>query len=228
MTDKFSQITAALEMQLFSKDISCFLVFGSGVFHTSGTSPQDTDVCVVVKNRNADLQSITEFIFKHFNGPDYRIYFEDEVFSSLPFMDKGVGTFSLEYFSDGICLHGNNIFVEKLNSIDEYSLKQSYLNKIFEYIIRIREVRYSLVHDGKYKLWHIQKYLSRLIIDMLLYKNIIKYKDIKKYTRPDILTLAQTNNFFDKSIKIDYDSSNNLYLIYEQINEYLIRDFLKK
>lgn len=223
MNESFEKIGDLLPKQFFATDIECFLVFGSSVVNnTMGNSPQDVDVCVVVRNRTADLQSITEFIFKYFPGPDYRIYFLDELNSSLPFMDKGVGVFAMEYFADGVSLYGENIFINLLKNVDKNRLKESYLNKIFEYVIRIREVKHSLAYDGKYKLWHIHKYSMRLIIDILLYNEIIQYQDLKKNTKFELFELAKKFNIIPSDTVINFDSSISLYQLFDNVNLYLV------
>ena len=103
-----------------------------------GKVSDDVDICIVVNNRKADLHQISEFIFTNFKKPDFRIYFQDEIDSNLQFMDIGVGVFAMEYFANGVALFGENIFIKKLSKINKFKLKESYLNKIFEYVIRIR------------------------------------------------------------------------------------------
>lgn len=227
MNEDFNTVKELLPKQPFAKDMVCFIVFGSSVANNNmGNIPQDVDVCVVVQNRTSDLQSLTDFIFKCFSGPDYRIYFLDEIKSDLPFMDKGVGAFSMEYFANGICLYGTNIFTESLKKISRYKLKESYLNKIFEYVIRIRETRYSLAYDGKYRFWHINKYIIRLIIDILLYEDAIIYGDLKQYSKYDLIKKAKDNNIISHNTEVNFNSSNSLYALYDEINIYLInREF---
>jgi len=224
----FNIVKDLLTKQPFSKDLSCFIVFGSSVANSNmGNTPQDVDVCVVVNNREADLQSITEFIFKCFPGPDYRIYILDEIESQLPFMDKGVGLFAMEYFANGISLFGKNIFIDELKKVDTNKLKDSYMDKIFEYIIRIREVRFSLAYDGKYRFWHIHKYIIRLIIDILLYEDIIQYSDLHAKSKYELISLAKENGIIPRELEVNFDSSISLYLLYDQINLYLINKKFK-
>lgn len=226
MNMDFETVRRLLPEQPFAKDITSFIVFGSSVVNsTMGSEPQDVDVCVVVQERSADLQSITEFVFKCFPGPDYRIYFLDELKSSLPFMDKGVGVFAMEYFADGISLFGKNIFVDLLKNIEPRKLRESYLNKVFEYVIRIREVKHSLAYDGKYKMWHIQKYLVRLVIDVLLHDGILTYADLKNKTKYDLMNLIAKSGLLKSSDHINFDSSNSLYAAFDEINMNLVKRY---
>ncbi len=131
MNKDFEIIKNELVSKSFTDNLTCFIVFGSCVAnHNMGKVPGDIDICVVVNNRNANLQQISDYIFDSFENPDFRIYFEDEVKSNLLFMDKGVGVFALEYFSNGMSLFGENIFIKKLNTISHEKLKEAYLNKI--------------------------------------------------------------------------------------------------
>lgn len=223
MNTDFETVKKLLSTQSFASDLECFIVFGSSVVNnTAINNPEDVDVCIVVRSRESDLQSITEFVFKCFPGPDYRIYFLDELGSQLPFMDKGVGLFAMEYFANGISLWGENIFVKLLETADREKIRESYLNKIFEYVIRIREVKYSLAHDGKYKLWHIHKYSVRLVIDILLYNGILKYENLKDKTKMDLFNMARDLGVFPEGFVVNFDSSNSLYELFDYINLYLV------
>ncbi len=124
MNKDFEAVKRDLPAQPFAKDLVCFVVFGSSVVNSNmGKPPGDVDVCIVVNSRETDLHRISEFIFGHFEKPDFRIYFQDEIDSNLQFMDVGVGVFAMEYFANGVSLFGENIFIGKLSKIRKSKLK---------------------------------------------------------------------------------------------------------
>lgn len=223
MDKDFEAVRKELPLQSFASDITCFIVFGSSVVnYNMGKAHDDVDVCVVVNDRSADLDQVSNYIFDSFKKPDFRIYFKDEVDSNLPFMDKGVGVFAAEYFANGVSLFGENVFIEKLNQISKIKMKEAYLNKIFEYIIRIREVYISRISSDEYRMWHTFKYVIRLSIDILLYENRIVYSDLKKLSKHDIVNLCKKYSIIRNETKVDFDDLKNLYELFKEINLYIV------
>lgn len=223
MDKNFEVVKEELLSQPFANDLTCFIVFGSSVVNYNlGKVPDDVDVCVVANNRNANLQQISDYIFDNFKKPDFRIYFQDEIDSNLSFIDKGVGVFAVEYFANGTLLFGENIFTDKLTAISKRKMKEAYLNKIFEYIIRIREAYVSRFSTPEYKMWHTFKYVIRLSIDILLYEGHLVYSDLKKLSKHDIIDLCKMNRIVKKDTVIDFDSLGKLYELYQEINLYVV------
>lgn len=224
MNADFENVKLKLPDQSFAKDIVCFIVFGSSVTnHTMGMAPDDVDVCVVVKNRDADLFQISDFTFSSFKKPDFRIYFQDEIDSNLPFMDVGIGVFAMEYFANGISLFGENIFIKKSSKIGRAKLRESYLNKIFEYIIRIRVAYISKNLTYEYKMWHLRKYIIRLSIDILLYNGHIRYNDLKKLSKHDIVALCKKYRIVKKESIVDFENLENMWALFQEINLYVVQ-----
>lgn len=223
MRDDFIKVKNDLPNQSFAKDLVCFICFGSSVVNNNmGKIPDDVDVCLVLNNRATDLHIISNFIFSSFEKPDFRIYFQDEVNSNLPFVDKGVGVFAAEYFANGISLYGENIFIRKSKELSRKKLKASYLNKIFEYIVRIREAHVSKNSTEEYKMWHIHKYIIRISVDILLYEGIIKYDELKNLTKYEIVKLSKKNGIVKEETFVDFDSLDNMYELFKEINLYVV------
>lgn len=219
MKEEFTNVQNNLPKQSFADDISCFIVFGSNVVNNNtGRIPDDIDVCVVVKNRQADLDGITKYIFSSFKKPDFRIYFQDEIDSNLNFVDVGIGVFAMEYFAAGLTLYGENIFVEKLETVDKEKLKEAYLNKIFEYILRIRVNYFSPNFTPEQKKRHIDKYVLRLSIDILLYREHIVYSDLKTLTKNEIFDLCRQHGIINKYREIDFENIEDIYDLFNEIN----------
>lgn len=223
MSGVFASIAEDIASQPFAPDVESFIVFGSNIWNqVMGATPGDTDICIVVNNRDTDLERITDFLFSRFTNPDYRIYFKDEVESDLQFMDKGVGVLALEYFSLGTVLYGENIFIEKLKRVNRAQLKESYLNKIFEYIVRIREAHFSKRNSIEYKHWHINKYIVRLLIDLLLYYDYISYPSLQHLTKQDIIERAKQAGILSQNTVVDFEDTHKLYAVFEEINKWVV------
>ena len=224
MIHVFDEVKKQLPKMTFADDLMCFIVFGSSVVNANkDKKPGDCDICVVVKNRDVNLKKIANFIFSYFNQPDYRIYFMDEIESSLPHMDYGVGVFSIEYFAHGRSLFGENIFKELLVKTDKEKLKESYLNKISEYIIRIRRAYISPNNNSEYKYWHTYKYVLRLMIDILLYKEIINYGQMLYTDRDEILTLCKKIGLVSERVRVDFSDTESIYKLFEALNKSIIK-----
>ena len=229
MNKDFETVKAELSIQSFSKDMVCFIVFGSSVVnYNMGKVPDDVDICVVVNSRDADLGKISEFIFESFKKPDFRIYFQDEIDSELQFMDVGIGMFAMEYFANGIALFGVNIFIDKVKNVNKDKLKESYLNKIFEYIIRIRVAYLSKKLTHEYRMWHIHKYVIRLLIDILLYEERIAYSDLKNITKYQIIELSKQHCILKNDTVVDFNSLEWMYELFKEINVYVVNSHTVK
>ncbi|MEK7115723.1 MAG: hypothetical protein AAB862_02125 [Patescibacteria group bacterium] len=229
MNKDFEGVKKDLPTQSFAKDLVCFIVFGSSVVNANmGKVSDDVDICIVVNNRKADLHQISEFIFTNFKKPDFRIYFQDEIDSNLQFMDIGVGVFAMEYFANGVALFGENIFIKKLSKINKFKLKESYLNKIFEYVIRIRVAYISKNSTYEYKMWHIYKYVIRLSIDILLYNGYITYSNLKNLTKNEIVNLCKEYGIIKKDTIIDFNSLEKMYELFQEINLYVVNSHTGK
>ncbi len=223
MNATFERVEGELPNQPFAKDVVSFIVFGSSVFNANRSrKPDDVDVCVVVRDRTTDLKPVADYIFTVFEKPDFRIYFLDEVNSDLHFMDKGVGVFALEYFSHGRCLYGENIFIDKLKTAEKQRLKDSYLHKIFEYIIRIREAQIAKTSTPEYKSWHINKYIIRLLIDILLYNSYVTYADMKKMSPQEVVDMCKQHNIIRQDAEANFDDSEKMYGLFQEINNYVV------
>lgn len=221
--DKFKEIQKDLPSQDFVKDIRTFIVFGSNVVNNNtGQIPDDIDICVVVKNRTADMDKITQYIFSKFPKPDFRIYVEDELESNLNFVDVGNGLFAMEYFANGLSLYGENIFIEKLQNVDREKLAQSYLNKIFEYILRIRTAYLSPNLTPEHKKWHLNKYVLRLSIDILLYRKHVSYADLKELNKDQIFDLCRKHGIIKEDREIEYGNTESMYDVFTEINRNVV------
>lgn len=222
----FKQIRQKLLQQKFIKDIECFILYGSCIKNVNfSRKPDDTDICIVANNRHIDLELVAEFIFDNFENPDFRLYFKDEIDSKLDFVEIGVGTFSLEYFAHGFSLYGKNSFQEKIENVDKGKYIASHLNKIFEYFLRIRREYMSKKNTYEYKRRYVSKYVIRLLRSILLATGITTYIQLQNLTKEQIVGIAKEAGIVRKDFIVNFDSTKELFSLFEEINEYVIRKY---
>ena len=215
--------------QKFLKDIDCFILYGSSIKNVNfNNAPDDTDICIVINNRNIDLELLSEFIFDNFLNPDFRVYFRDEVDSNLDFVEIGVGMFSVEYFANGFSLYGENIFKDKLSKIDKEKYIESHLNKIFEYFLRIRHEYMSKSNTYEYKRRYIHKYVIRLLRSILLSSGYVTYTQLQNNSKEQIIDLSKKAGIIKNDFKVNFDSTKELYNLFKEINEYIVQKYSKQ
>lgn len=228
MQKKIDILVKDLENHSFKNNILSFILFGSNfVNNNTNYKPDDVDICIVCK-KGADVKSIGEFVFKHFEKPDFRIYFDYELESKLNFVDVGNGSFALEYFASGVCVYGKNVFEGMLTKADKTLMKNGYLNKIFEYILRIRVAYISKNKDNIYKLWHLNKYNVRISIDMLLYLDIIEYKDLKELDKEKLFDTCKKYNVLKSDFIYNFEDIDTMFSMFEDISVNFINILNKK
>lgn len=204
-------------IQSFCPYLECFIIFGSYVY--SGSDPKDVDICVVLNNRNANVQSITGYIYSRFENPDITLYFKDELLSGIPFTDIGNGIFAIEYLSYGVAVYGDNFFKELFQKINKEKYKESLLQKAFEYVLRLRVVYYSNKSEEEKKNY-FYKYVFRLSKSLLLFLGE-DYFHLMKLSNGEIVELLDNRNII-KTKKEGYGDLQSLFFLYEELNMFLL------
>jgi Nucleotidyltransferase domain len=218
-----AKLVSEINLQRFKSNLVCVIVFGSSI--QNKFTPNDIDLCIVFKERLKDeLVEVGKFIKKNFHNPDLTIYYLDELKSNLPFRDIGNGVFALDYLSGGMCLIGENIFTALLKNVNIEKYKESLLEKMFDYILRLRSV-YCSSKSNKYKKDYFKKYLHRIIIDILLYNGFC-YNSLSQLSREEAFQLA-TSKMILTPTKKNINSLGALFAIYEELNVFLINTKFK-
>lgn len=205
------------------KYIDCFIIYGSSIKNINPSyTPADTDICIVLNDRKIDLELLSEFLYNNFEKPDFTIYFRDEIESKLPFTDKGAGVFSLEYFSHGFSIYGQNIFRAKLLALDREAYIASHLSKILEYILRIRNEYTSKENSYQFKKRFINKYIIRILRSIFLSSGIATYEQLQDISRGELIDMAIKENILPENIIVNFDSPKELFVLFEHINQYIL------
>lgn len=202
-------------------NISCFIIFGSLVNIPSLTLNKDIDFCIVLKSRDESLLiAVKKYINDHFIDPDVTIYYADELNSNLPFRDIGNGLFALEYLALGTLIYGINIFSQLLSKVSRQEYKKSLIEKIFDYILRIRRT-YVIEKDEGDKLNYIKKYLSRLLVDLMIYLDLESLSNLSSLTKEEIFERAikfEILSMYYQSLS-DKDNTNEVAEYYGAFNQ---------
>lgn len=68
-----------------SVNLECLLLYGS-IFKKQRSKVKDTDIIVVLKKFNEDVEELFDFIFENFPNPDFHIYLVEEIESNTAFL----------------------------------------------------------------------------------------------------------------------------------------------
>ena len=222
-TTKLWEIRRKLLSEKIVKYIECFIIYGSSVKNLNTSyAPADTDICIVLNDRDIDLELLSEFLYNNFEKPDFTIYFRDEIDSGLPFTDKGAGVFSLEYFSHGFSIYGQNIFKEKLLALDKNAYIESHLSKILEYILRIRNEYISKESSYQAKKRFINKYIIRILRSIFLSSGIANYEELQDLSREQLIEISIKKNIIPQNTVVNFDSLKEMFVLFENINRYVL------
>lgn len=222
-TTKLWEIRSKLLSEKIVKYIECFIIYGSSVKNLNTSyEPADTDICIVLNDRDIDLELISEFLYNNFEKPDFTIYFRDEIDSGLPFTDKGAGVFSLEYFSHGFSIYGQNIFREKLLALDRSVYIESHSSKILEYILRIRNEYISKESSYQAKKRFINKYIIRILRSIFLSSGIANYEELQDLSKEQLIELSIKQNILPQNTVVNFDSVKEMFVLFEKINRYVL------
>lgn len=168
--------------------VASYLIFGSLVNIPSLTLNKDIDLCFVLEDRSVHLNDqLRQYLTTHFIKPDVTVYYRDELEAPLPFRDIGNGLFALEYLALGKTIYGRNVFVDMLQSASQVEYRRSLLEKIYDYVLRLRRC-FLIELDEAAKFAYADKYLQRLILDVLLYLKIESMASLSVMKREDIFS----------------------------------------
>lgn len=206
-----------LKKESFIESLECFIIFGSYVY--CNKDPNDVDICVVVKDRDANLELLSNYVCSKFENPDLTIYFKDELESGIPFADIGNGIFAVEYLSYGIPLYGENVFKSLLMNVDQSKYRESLLQKAFEYVLRLRVVYYS-DKNTEYKKNYFYKYVTRLAKSILLFLGS-DYSGLMTLSNKEVFGLLIEKGII-KRLGEDTSDLDSLFKLFEELNLFLL------
>jgi len=216
---------------LFNKDrIICFLKYGPKE-KFDGSSPEDFDFLLLLeKYQKEDYSKLSSI--KKMNLPiEIFIDYKDQIISKgIENYQRGRhGSYFFKILSYAETLIGNNYYKENQDKLNESKINFDFLYRIEEYFYRIQK---NIINIENIKKPEIEKYLGRILTDLMIIKKEIEFKDMhtSHYTHIIYNKLKSTNiidnNTKDLIIKFLSDNIINTDIIGEIIGD-LYERYLK-
>jgi hypothetical protein len=163
---------ARLRRSSLADKVLCLLVFGSAVREQAGLV-EDHDLCIVLDGvRSSELESLREFVKETLDASktDLTIYDSAELLNVQHFRDVGNGAFALSYLAHATTLLGVNPFPDLLAALSDVDYRRSIGEKAADYVLRLRR-SLVLAASTEATLTYFRKYISRIVLDLLLYED---------------------------------------------------------
>lgn len=133
-------------------------------------------------------------------------------------------------FSESVLLHWSNIFREAISKIDKQRMQSSLLYQIQEYFQRIDTYTMHFQWSNEEIMLFYRKYLTRIIIDMLLFMDKINFMQINIFKPMDIYYTIEklpsyshfTKEYYKKLVNSDIDIDGLLALARSAYDDYLV------
>ena len=215
-----------------SDSISAILYYGSRAydrFHATS----DYDLMVLIKsNKNPrDLIKIGKIANKYPNFDITFRYLSDiESIGWDKFRHGSHGIFFMHVLAGSTILYGDNIFARKLAHIDPVAYKQALNEQIEDYFWRLNHWAVNDAENICNDIAKYQKYIARIIQDMLVYHGDISYQEINhcqdidlfgKYVADKSYFSGLTKRLFANIFEIKVTNTMIVQLMYALYEDYL-------
>lgn len=204
---KESEVAQAFE-HIFHSRIVCLLAYGS-IANGRSTAASDLDLLLLLDTYSAqDLLLCRQAI-----GPlrGYSLDLSLQYLDEMPdqpqnFRDGTKGCLALAYLSSARVLVGTNIPKQIFDQLSPYELRRSIISTLEEYVQRMyTQAIASEDIDGAFKTATF-KYLTRSIVDAMLYYQPSDMAPYMRWTRPEILERSRSDprlNAITGSLTVD-------------------------
>lgn len=195
-----------------------FVVFGSTALNVE--NPNDLDAIVVVRKADPTLENLFDMLKESYFKLDINIYTLEEVENNLPFYTR---EFKLEYVSKGVCLYGNNIFIQEFDTVTDYQYKQSILIRSIEHLQLVRQKYLASDSNDVQKIKYLKKYFLRICKNILLFKGIFDHSSVNELVESEVYKKLVELRLFNKIPQLDIEKSSTfLFVEFEQISKALV------
>jgi len=198
---------------LFGKNrIVCLLRYGPKT-KFDGTPPADFDFLLLLdKYQNKDYLLLS--LFKKLNLPvEIFIDYKDQIISKgIKNYQRGRhGSYFFKILASADTLLGRNFYKENERKLDKHKINSDLLYRVEEYFYRIQK---SMINEGNPIKKDIEKYLGRIVTDLLLVTGDIQFSDMHKYHYTSVMSdiLKQTNviNINTKKLIAKFQSKTDM------------------
>lgn len=226
-----NQIVAENIILLFDKKrIICLLRYGPKT-KFDGIPPLDFDFLLLLnKYQNNDYLILSRF--KKLGLPvEIFIDYKDSILSKgIKNYQRGRhGSYFFKILSSADTLLGKNFYKENEKQLDKNKINLDLLFRVEEYFYRIQK---SVTNENIPNKKEIEKYLGRILTDLLLVENNLQFSDMHKYHYTDIIfNIINTTDIIDaktKNLISKFLSKSNLDLnLLGEIINALYKKYLK-
>jgi len=196
-------------ISLFDKNrIICLLRYGPKT-KFDGTPPADFDFLLLLdKYQNKDY--LLSSLFKKLNLPvEIFIDYKDQIISKgIKNYQRGRhGSYFFKILASADTLLGRNFYKENERKLDKRKINSDLLYRVEEYFYRIQK---SMINEESSSKKNIEKYLGRIVTDLLLVTGDIRFSDMHKYhytsVMSDVLKQANVINADTKRLVAKFQS----------------------
>lgn len=196
---------------LFDKErIICLLRYGPKE-KFDGSSPEDFDFLLLLNKYQKDDYSVLSSLKKMNLPVEIFIDYKNQILSKgIENYQRGChGSYFFKILSSAETLIGNNYYKENQNKLDKTRIKFDLLYRVEEYFYRIQK---NIINSEEVKKLEIEKYLVRILTDLMLINEEIKFQDMHNYHFTHIIynKLKSTNIIDDhtKNLIREFFSNN--------------------
>jgi len=153
----------------------------------NGSPPKDFDFLLLLdRYQHDDYQLLS--LFKKLDLPvEIFIDYKDQILSKgIKNYQRGChGSYFFKILSSAEILIGNNFYKENEKYLDENKINSDLLYRLEEYFYRIQKNAINNKSCGKHQ---IEKYLGRILTDLMLVTGEIRFKDMHNYHYTYVMT----------------------------------------
>ena len=178
-------------IKAFGKRILSLVGYGSYFFDRSDKNSDIDFTLLLDSRRDGDLAKVSKLVGDNI---DVTIHFIDEIEQCgwNNFYHGEQGLFFIQHLAQAKVLVGNDIFSRKAPTIDRKKYLESLIGRTKSYIDRVQNGIISSKHDLRF----YQKYISRIMTDMLLINSDISFREINSSSLQDLSKVFMVSNIF--------------------------------
>lgn len=181
------QIVEKLRFVFGDKRIVNLLHYGSSATGRNFTEKSDLDLYLILDSpQSDDIKHLKSIILEN-PKLDFSLQYESilERKGVNNFQHGNHGIFFLFYLATADSLIGENYFAKRLAQVDLTKEKLSLLYQIEEYFWRLS--KWYLYEIDSVWILYYQKYILRVCIDMLLFEDLMPYREVSALSHLEII-----------------------------------------
>ncbi len=174
-------------ISLFGRNrILCLLCYGPKI-QLNGTPPADFDFLLLL-DKYQDKDYLLLSFFKKLNFPvEIFIDYKDQILlKGIKNYQRGRhGSYFFKILASADTLLGKNFYKENERELDRGKINSDLLYRVEEYFYRIQK---SMINEQNSSKKDIEKYLGRIVTDLLLVTGDIQFSDMHKYHYTSVMS----------------------------------------